>query len=365
MSTTHRFETLLGGAPVIPVLVIDRPSAAVPIARALVDGGLPVLEVMLRTPAALEAVAAIAAALPDAIVGVGSAIDAPQFAAAADAGARFAVSPGATPELEAAAHEAGLSWLPGVQTVSEVLALRARGHRLLKFYPAECSGGVSFLESIAGPVPDVKFCPTGGVSPDNARDYLALGNVACVGGAWLTPAAAVNGARWDEIRALARQARSCARSSRRPLSARAARRGSAGGRHERRDEEVAVVVPRVHPQLEVLSAPGARVGERVGQQLLGEKPVGRALVDEDLPGKCASRHQRAGVAVLAEIAPERLSPHGQRDGARSARTPRPSGSALDSAARRPAHRGRPSSGRRCAGVVPTGNCARPAPAARG
>ncbi len=207
MSTTHRFETLLGDVPVIPVLVIERAADAVPIARALVDGGLTVLEVTLRTPAALDAVAAIARALPDAIVGVGSAIDAPQFAAAAAAGARFAVSPGATPELEAAAHEAGLTWLPGAQTASEVLALRARGHRLLKFFPAQSSGGVGFLRSIAGPVPDVKFCPTGGVSPDNARDYLALGNVACVGGSWLTPPAAVSAARWDEIRALARQAR--------------------------------------------------------------------------------------------------------------------------------------------------------------
>jgi 2-dehydro-3-deoxyphosphogluconate aldolase/(4S)-4-hydroxy-2-oxoglutarate aldolase len=156
---------------------------------------------------ALEAVAAIAAALPEVTVGVGSAIDAPQFEAAADAGARFAVSPGATPELEAAAHDSGLTWLPGAQTASEVLALRARGHRLLKFFPAQSGGGVNFLAAIAGPVPDVKFCPTGGISPENARDYLGLHNVACVGGAWLTPPAAVNGARWDEIRALAQQAR--------------------------------------------------------------------------------------------------------------------------------------------------------------
>lgn len=207
MSATHRFETLLGDVPVIPVLVIERTSDAVPIARSLADGGLTVLEVTLRTPVALEAVAAISAALPDVTVGVGSAIDAPQFEAAADAGARFAVSPGATQELEAAAHDSGLTWLPGAQTASEVLALRARGHRLLKFFPAQSSGGVNFLAAIAGPVPDVKFCPTGGISPENARDYLGLHNVACVGGDWLTPAAAVNGARWDELRTLAQQAR--------------------------------------------------------------------------------------------------------------------------------------------------------------
>jgi 2-dehydro-3-deoxyphosphogluconate aldolase/(4S)-4-hydroxy-2-oxoglutarate aldolase len=198
---------LVRDVPVIPVLVIERASDAVPLAEALVDGGLTLLEVTLRTPAALDAVTAIATRVPGATVGVGSAIDPAQFAAAVAAGAAFAVSPGATPQLEAAAREAGLPWLPGAQTVSEVLALRARGHRLVKFFPAQASGGVGFLRSIAGPMADVRFCPTGGVTPENAREYLRLPNVPCVGGSWLTPVDAVSAGRWDEIRALARQAR--------------------------------------------------------------------------------------------------------------------------------------------------------------
>lgn len=198
---------LVGDTPVIPVLVIDRAEDAVALATALLSGGLPVLEVTLRTPAALTAVAQISAAVPTAIVGVGSVIEPPQFAAAAAAGARFAVSPGATPELLAAAEASGLPWLPGAQTVSEVLALCSRGYRLLKFFPAQPSGGVAFLRSIAGPVPDVRFCPTGGISAATAVDYLALGNVACVGGSWLTPPELLAERRWDDIAALARKAR--------------------------------------------------------------------------------------------------------------------------------------------------------------
>jgi 2-dehydro-3-deoxyphosphogluconate aldolase/(4S)-4-hydroxy-2-oxoglutarate aldolase len=205
--TAGAWDALLAGVPVIPVLVIERGADAVPLARALVDGGLGVLEVTLRTPAALAAVAAIAAEVPDAAVGVGSVIEPGQFAAAAKAGARFAVSPGATSALEHAARDAALPWLPGAQTVSEVLALRERGHRFLKFFPAQASGGTAFLKSIAGPVPDVRFCPTGGITADGARDYLALGNVACVGGSWLTPAAVLADGRFGDISALARQAR--------------------------------------------------------------------------------------------------------------------------------------------------------------
>ena len=197
---------LFGDVPVIPVLVIDQVADAVPLGKALVSGGLRVLEVTLRTPAALEAVEEISSAVSGAVVGVGSVIDAAQFAAAARAGARFAVSPGATPQLHAAAEAAGLPWLPGAQTISEVLALRASGCRFMKFFPAHAAGGVIFLRSVAGPVPDVSFCPTGGISAANAAEYLALANVRCVGGSWLTPPELLAAQRWDEITTLAREA---------------------------------------------------------------------------------------------------------------------------------------------------------------
>lgn len=197
---------LCGTVPVIPVLVIERLTDAVPLATALVSGGLHVLEVTMRTPVALAAVAQIRAGLPEVQVGVGSVLDAHQFAAAAKAGARFVVSPGATPQLHAVAESAEVPWLPGAQTASEVLALRTRGYTFLKFFPARFSGGVGFLRSIAGPVPDVRFCPTGGISAENAGQYLALPNVACVGGTWLTPRELVMNCRWEEIAALARQA---------------------------------------------------------------------------------------------------------------------------------------------------------------
>lgn len=196
----------LGTAPVIPVLVIERAADAVPLARALAAGGLGVLEVTLRTAAALEAVAQIAAALPETVVGVGSVIEPAQFAAAARAGARFAVSPGATAPLHAAAVAARVPWLPGAQTVSEMLTLRALGYRLLKFFPADFSGGVGLLRALSGPLADLRFCPTGGITAVNAPEYLALPNVTCVGGSWLAPPALVARQRWDEITALARQA---------------------------------------------------------------------------------------------------------------------------------------------------------------
>jgi 2-dehydro-3-deoxyphosphogluconate aldolase/(4S)-4-hydroxy-2-oxoglutarate aldolase len=197
---------LIGTVPVIPVLVIERLEDAVPIATALVSGGLKVLEVTLRTDAALGAVERISAAVPSALVGVGSVIDAGQFASARRAGARFAVSPGATPALHAAALEARLPWLPGAQTLSEVMDLRERGLLLAKFFPAHYSGGVNFLRALAGPVPDMRFCPTGGISPATAPDYLALGNVSCVGGSWLTPANLVAGRKWKDIELLAQHA---------------------------------------------------------------------------------------------------------------------------------------------------------------
>lgn len=207
MSGTDSVERRVRDVPVIPVIVVDRLADAVPLAEALVAGGLPILEVTLRTPVALDAVSAIAAKVPNALVGVGSAIDPAQFAQAKNAGARFAVSPGATPALDAAARTAGIEWLPGAQTSSEVLALRAMGYRFMKFFPAQAAGGVNWLKSVGAPIADVRFCPTGGITAENARDYLALSNVACVGGSWIMPAAAMNAGKWNEIRALAQQAR--------------------------------------------------------------------------------------------------------------------------------------------------------------
>lgn len=207
MSGTDSVERRVRDVPVIPVIVVEKLADAVPLAEALVAGGLPILEVTLRTPVALDAVSAIAAKVPTALVGVGSAIDPAQFAQARNAGARFAVSPGATPALDAAARAAGIEWLPGAQTSSEVLALRAMGYRFMKFFPAQAAGGVNWLKSVGGPIADVRFCPTGGITAENARDYLALSNVACVGGSWIMPTAAINAGKWDEIRTLAQQAR--------------------------------------------------------------------------------------------------------------------------------------------------------------
>lgn len=206
MTRNHDFGVLIAGVPVIPVLVIERADDAVAIAEALVSGGLKVLEVTLRTGEALKAVSIIRRRLPEALVGVGSVIEPEQFARAADAGARFAVSPGATDALHAAALAAELPWLPGAQTVSDALALRARGYRLAKFFPAHYSGGVNFLKAIAGPVPDMRFCPTGGISQATAPEYLALPNAPCVGGSWLTPQSLVAERKWQDIQALARQA---------------------------------------------------------------------------------------------------------------------------------------------------------------
>ena len=206
MTGNDDFGVLIAGVPVVPVLVIERADDAVAIAEALVSGGLKVLEVTLRTGEALKAVSIIRQRVAEAVVGVGSVVDPKQFAQAQDAGARFAVSPGATDALHAAALAAELPWLPGAQTVSDVLALRARGYRLAKFFPAHYSGGVNFLRAISGPVPDMRFCPTGGVSALSAPEYLALANVPCVGGSWLTPESLVTERKWAEIQVLARQA---------------------------------------------------------------------------------------------------------------------------------------------------------------
>lgn len=207
MTTTPRTGgDILALAPVMPVVVLHDAEAAVPLARALVAGGLPGIEVTLRTPAALGAIERIAAEVPEAVVGAGT-VTTPELAgAAAEAGARFLVSPGATDTLAAAMADTGLPFLPGVSTVSEALTMLERGVSELKFFPAEAAGGAAFLKSLSGPLPGVRFCPTGGITPASAPDYLALPNVGCVGGSWLTPADAVAAGDWDRITGLAREA---------------------------------------------------------------------------------------------------------------------------------------------------------------
>ena len=197
---------IMQASPVIPVIAIEHPDHALPLARALVAGGIRVLEVTLRTPHGLDAIRAIAEQVPDAIVGVGTLTRPEELAQAREAGAVFGVSPGLTPALVAAAKTSGLPLLPGVMTPSEVMAAREAGFFQLKLFPAVPAGGVGMLNAIAGPLPDVLFCPTGGVSQDNAAQFLACRNVACVGGSWLTPSDAVKAGEWDRITSLAKAA---------------------------------------------------------------------------------------------------------------------------------------------------------------
>ena len=199
-------------APVIPVIVLSQVAHAVPLARALVAGGIRMLEVTLRTPVALACIEAIAREVPEAIAGAGTVRSAADAQAAAMAGAQFAVSPGYTHAVGKACHELGLPLLPGVATASEVMAAQEGGYLALKFFPAMQSGGVAMLKAWQGPFGDVTFCPTGGVSAANAGEFLGLSNVACVGGSWLTPADAVAQADWDRITRLAREAATLARS---------------------------------------------------------------------------------------------------------------------------------------------------------
>jgi 2-dehydro-3-deoxyphosphogluconate aldolase/(4S)-4-hydroxy-2-oxoglutarate aldolase len=199
-------SSLLDVVPVLPVVVANAPEEGVQIAHALVAGGLPAIELTLRTPTALDTIAAIAAEVPEIVVGAGTVVTPGQAKLAADAGAEFLVSPGATPSLLAAMGDTGLPFLPGVATVSEVLAALEAGCTELKFFPAEASGGAAFLKSVAAPVPTARFCPTGGITAASAPSYLALANVGCVGGSWLTPADAVASGDWPRVTALAAEA---------------------------------------------------------------------------------------------------------------------------------------------------------------
>ncbi|MFF5299936.1 bifunctional 4-hydroxy-2-oxoglutarate aldolase/2-dehydro-3-deoxy-phosphogluconate aldolase [Streptomyces sp. NPDC013161] len=198
--------SLLGLAPVLPVVVIEDVADAVPLARALVAGGLPAIEVTLRTPVALEALRAIAGEVPGAVVGAGTVVTPGQVKECVEAGARFLVSPGWTELLLEAMQGSGVPFLPGVSTTSEVVALLERGVREMKFFPAQASGGTAYLRALAGPLPQARFCPTGGIGVDSAPDYLALPNVGCVGGSWMIPADAVAARDWGRVEVLAREA---------------------------------------------------------------------------------------------------------------------------------------------------------------
>ncbi len=198
----------LRAAGVVPVLTIRRTADAVPLARALLAGGLSVLEVTLRTEAALAAIRSIRAEVPGVIVGAGTLTRPADFAAVEAAGARFAVSPGCTPELaEAAGAHPEITYLPGVATASEVMVAGVAGFECLKFFPAEAAGGIAALKALAGPFPEVRFCPTGGIGAGNAADYLALPNVVAVGGSWPAPEAAIQAGDWPQITRLAAAAR--------------------------------------------------------------------------------------------------------------------------------------------------------------
>ena len=197
---------LMETAPVIPVIVIDDIDTAVPLAEALIAGGLPVLEITLRTSVALQAIERVSRALPDALVGVGTVTSADDVSRSIDAGAKFAVSPGYTKAIGKACNDAKLPLLPGVMTSSDILQATEDGYSELKFFPAQQAGGVPMLKALAGPFVDTVFCPTGGINEDNYQDFLQLPNVVCVGGSWVAPKQLVAQGKWSDITALASKA---------------------------------------------------------------------------------------------------------------------------------------------------------------
>ena len=210
-SKTKQLLALLDGQPVVPVLKIERVADAVPLVRALAKGGLRLVEITLRTPAALEAIRRASGEVEEAVVGAGTILSALQFEEAAQAGSRFIVSPGLTREVAKAAEASAVPLLPGAVTPSEIMAAAELGLDFLKFFPAEQAGGAAYLKSLASPFAGIRFCPTGGIGAENAPAYLSLPNVVCVGGSWIAPDALVGAGRWDEIERLARQATSLAR----------------------------------------------------------------------------------------------------------------------------------------------------------
>jgi len=203
-SRSAAVDAILTKAPVLPVLSIERLDDAVPLARALVAGGLPVLEITLRSAIALEAIARIAIEVPYAIVGAGTVLTAEDLDSVAAAGAVFAISPGATTRLYAAAYAASIPWIPAIATASELMCGLEHGHRRFKFFPAESSGGVATVKSFAGPFAQAKFCPTGGIDAARAPSYLVQPNVITVGGSWMAPKSLVDAKDWSQIESLAR-----------------------------------------------------------------------------------------------------------------------------------------------------------------
>ncbi len=208
---SEKIDRIISAAPVIPVITVRGAEDAVPLARALAAGGLPAVEVTLRTAGSLAALEAIAKNVPEAIAGAGTVLSQGQAKAAADAGAVFLVSPGATDRLLDSIGDIGLPWLPGAATASEVMRLREAGYFRQKFFPAEQAGGAAMLKGWGAPLPDVVFCPTGGITAANAQDYLSLPNVGCVGGSWVAPAKMIAEKDWAGIEALARAAAALSR----------------------------------------------------------------------------------------------------------------------------------------------------------
>lgn len=197
---------IFAAGPVVPVLVINDVDKAVPLAKALMAGGIKVLEVTLRTPVAIDVIRTIAKEVPDALIGAGTVTNAQQLKAVTEAGAKFAISPGMTADLLKAGMDGDIPLIPGISSTSDLMKGKDAGYTHMKFFPAEASGGIKAIKSISGPFPDVTFCPTGGIGPANYKDYLALSNVKCVGGSWVAPDDAINAGDWDKITQLAKEA---------------------------------------------------------------------------------------------------------------------------------------------------------------
>lgn len=197
---------VLNAGPVVPVIVLQKIEHAVPLANALLNGGIKVLEITLRSEVAVEAIRRLCREVPEAMVGAGTVASPGDLQAVADAGAVFAISPGLTPTLLDAANQGSIALIPGISTASELMFGMEMGYREFKFFPAEAAGGVRMLKSVGGPFPQATFCPTGGISAANFQDYLALANVACVGGSWVVPSRLIKEQAWEEITELARQA---------------------------------------------------------------------------------------------------------------------------------------------------------------
>ena len=208
MTTKWKYspEEIFAAGPVVPVLVINDVEKAVPLAKALMEGGIKVLEVTLRTPAAIDVIKRIAQEVPDSLIGAGTVTNAQQLKAVVEAGAKFAISPGMTADLLKAGMDSEIPLIPGISSTSDLMKGKDAGYTHMKFFPAEALGGVKAIKSISGPFPDVTFCPTGGIGPNNYNDYLALNNVKCVGGSWLAPDDAIESGDWARITQLAKEA---------------------------------------------------------------------------------------------------------------------------------------------------------------